>query len=152
MTTTIEDATGILLQIGGGQHKQPSYLDLEEDLGHNHLHRPWPIGDESVLTLVVTQAAEHVPPSDCVDWMNECWRVLKPGGRLQIVTPYGGSPPWLADPLAQWTITEMTPLWFDPEHPSSLWERYRPRPWKQEKVSWHRQGNLEIVLRKRAET
>jgi len=148
----LADAAGLLVQIGGGESRQPHFVGLEPgaEIDHDHRDVPWPLEDGSVLTLVVTNAAEHVEPRNFLGWFDEAWRVLKQNGQIAIVTPYAGSPAWWADPLAVQGLTEATPWYFDPEHSTGLWERYKPRPWKQERVTFHRQGNLEIVMRKRA--
>lgn len=143
---SLAEAAGLLVQIGGSG--QPNFVDLSDDLGHDHQMLPWPLPDESVLTLVVTNAAEHVDPGCFLAWMDEAWRVLKPDGQLALVTPYAGSPAWWADPLARNGLTEATPWFFDPEHRSGMWQRYKPCPWRSERVTWHQQGNLELVLRK----
>lgn len=147
--------TGVLLQISDGIDIPENFIGMgaSEEIDHDHRELPWPLDDNSVLVLRAIRVAEHVQPYMFIDWMNEAWRVMHPGGQLVIITPYGGSPPWWADPLSCNGLTEETPLFFDPEHKSQLWERYKPRPWRIEKggTTWHREGNLQIALRKRSE-
>jgi SAM-dependent methyltransferase len=47
--------------------------------------QPVPLGDASVDTILSSQTLEHVPAPDF--YMRECYRLLKPGGRLILTAP-----------------------------------------------------------------
>lgn len=49
------------------------------------LSRPWPWADSSVSEIIAHDIVEHLP--DRIHTMNEAWRVLAPGGRIEIVVP-----------------------------------------------------------------
>lgn len=95
-----------------------------------------------------------------IRFMDEVWRVLKVGGTFHFVTPYAGSQGWWWDPTHINPIHDVTPEYFDPRgqrswHPelkASFWRFYKPKPWKIEPGTpiWMPDGNLELVLRKRA--
>jgi SAM-dependent methyltransferase len=122
------------------------------DIDWDHHVLPWPLPDDCAHIIVATNVAHHVDPTNghFIAWMDEAWRVLKRGGQFAIVSPYGGGPAFLADPKACNPITEGTAYYFDPGHPSGMWERYGAKPWMIENTSHYHQGTVEIILRKRA--
>ena len=81
--------------------------------------------------------------------MDEFWRILKVGGQLTFVVPYAGSPGFWQDPTHINPINEATPMYFDPEHMSSFWFVYKPKPWMIELTEWNSNGVLEVVMSKR---
>lgn len=68
------------------------------------LMQPWPWADSSVSEILAYDIIEHLP--DKVLTMNEAWRVLMPGGTLDIDVP----------------TTDGRGAWQDPEH-VSFWNR-----------------------------
>lgn len=54
--------------------------DVVTDLRH-----PWPWADSSVKEIVSWDCFEHLPSK--IHAMNEAWRVLEPGGRLDLRVP-----------------------------------------------------------------
>jgi hypothetical protein len=54
--------------------------DLQADLD-----RPWPWPDSSVQEIKAWDIFEHLPSK--LHTMNEAWRVLKPGGQLDLLVP-----------------------------------------------------------------
>lgn len=57
---------------------------------------PWPWADDSVEAILCSHYVEHV--ADLVAFMNECGRILQPGGRLTIAHPYQHSDRAWQDP------------------------------------------------------
>ncbi len=158
---------GIILDLGCGDEKQRGAVGMDVrdlpnvDVVHDWNDFPWPFEDESVLTIIASHVVEHVPRRDgfhFIDWMNECWRVLKPGGQMAIVSPYGLSTFYVQDPTHVNPITERTFWYFDGEqyemHGGTMviyWHMYKPRPWKLEHWFFSNEGMLEVSLRKRPE-
>lgn len=149
---------GIMLDIGSGSSVQPGFVGMDYQkfddpniIQHNWDDFPWPFEDESVLTAVASHVVEHVNPVNghFIDWMNEVWRILIPGGQIAMVMPYGNSPGYLQDPTHCNPCTEATWFYFDPLHPSNLYQFYEPAPWSIEMTTFHKEGNMEVVLRKR---
>jgi len=69
---------------------------------------PWPWDDSTVDHILASHIVEHLP--DKIRTMNEAWRVLKPGRRLEIIVP----------------TTDGRGAWQDPQHcsfwtPNDLW-------------------------------
>lgn len=154
----LQERSGIRLDIGCGGHKQgPDWVGLDMrdlpgvDIVHNVTVQPWPLPDESVLCAVASHLVEHIPPHDFgfVRFMDEVWRILKPGGEFAIATPHGYSPGYLQDPTHCNPCNEATWAYFDPEHPSGLWGIYQPKPWKIKMLVWDPSANMEVVLIKR---
>ncbi len=75
------------------------------DLVHNLINFPYPFSDNKVDYIKAVDVLEHLPPyigeeHGVIKFINECHRILKPGGTLYIQTPG-----WKADFL-----------WIDPTH------------------------------------
>jgi len=92
------------------------------------------------------------PTNIFVRFMDEIWRLLKPGGQFLIVSPYAGSLGYWQDPTHINGLVEVTFAYFDPLHShakDSLYRIYRPKPWRVEYSTWHQNQNMEICLQKR---
>lgn len=84
-----------------------------------------------------------------IRFMDEVWRVLKPGGRFAIAVPYAGSQGFWQDPTHINGCNEITWAYFDPIDRSNLYSIYKPLPWKIVNTSYQMQGFMEVVLEKR---
>jgi SAM-dependent methyltransferase len=158
--------TGYVLDIGCGPNKQPGAVGMDVrpgpgiDIVHDWNRFPWPLDDESALTVIASNVVEHVNPADghFVAWMNEVWRILKPGRQMAIVTPYGGSPMYWSDPTHCNGCNQVTWWYFDPEIKvayaggnGTLYQIYEPKPWKIESMFFKQAGMMEVVMSKRAD-
>lgn len=92
-----------------------------------------------------------------IRFMDECWRILKPGGVAIHTFPYAGSHGYWQDPTHINPINETTLTYFDPlakDEKSGqyygLYNIYRPQPWKIEKYYFNTVGFVEVQLSKRA--
>jgi predicted SAM-dependent methyltransferase len=116
----------IMLDVGCGFNKQPGYIGMDRravdgvDIVHDAEVLPWPIDADSCGVVTMSHLIEHIKPWLQIDVIDECWRVLEPGGLLFIATPYA------------------TPLF----------EVYRPKPWNRERIVFDKRFNLEVALRK----
>ena len=148
---------GIRLDVGCGANKQPGFVGMdvrnlpEVDIVHDWNDLPWPLPDESCLAIMASHVLEHVNPANfgMIKFMDECWRILKPGGQIAIAMPHGRSQGYLQDPSHCNQRNEATWSYFDPGFP--LYGIYQPKPWKIETLNWATEGNMEVVLRKREE-
>jgi hypothetical protein len=106
--------------------------------------------------LTQREVDEHVGETHIFSYLmrflEECWRVMVEDGQLLIVVPYAGSIGFNQDPTHASPISESLFFYFDPEHGSRLWSIYKPRPWKIDLNAWSVNGNLEVILSKRAWT
>lgn len=151
------------LNIGCGHHKETGWIgiDIQDlpgvDIVHDLNLQPWPVESGSVDEAQAWHIVEHIPPV-CVtekgtrrpflEFMDECWRVLKVGAQLDIETPYGFSDGFLHDPTHCNPCDELTFEHFDPD--CRRYMTYQPKPWKIVKQSWARDGQLNAILEKRA--
>lgn len=149
---------GYMLDIGSGSSVQPGFvgMDIQEYndpniITHNWDNFPWPFPDESVLTAVGSHVIEHVNPVNghFLKWMNELWRIMIPGGQVVFAYPYAGSEGMFQDPTHCNFVNQATWYYFDPLHPSNYYQFYEPAPWAIELNAYHKEGNGEVVLRKR---
>ncbi len=131
----IREQAGIRLDIGCGQNKQPGYLGMDQravegvDIVHDLTVFPWPLPDNCVLTSVLSHVWEHIPPWLTLDVMAEIHRVSKPDAVVMLTGPFGLGPRFVQDPTHCNPVNEATFAYWDPLHPSKLWEQvYQPPP------------------------
>ena len=134
----------------GIDYRRLDGVDLVQDLEKT----PWPIPSESFDTAVCSHVMEHINPSHgiFVSFVNECWRILKPGAEIIIGVPYATSTGMYRDPTHINFINEETFCYFDPEEPmykGGLYNVYNPLPWRIKINAFQVTGNMEIVLVKR---
>lgn len=124
------------------------------DIVHDMEEFPWPLEDESCLTVLASHVLEHVKPwkffdpagRPCV--MGELWRILKPQGQVLVSCPYGVGPGFVQDPTHCNPISEATLQYFDPR--CGLWNVYQT-PWmfEIEHIRFTQDQFLEAILSKR---
>ena len=72
---------------------------------------PWDIESESVEEIICSHYVEHT--SDLIKFMDEVYRILKPGGRIKVIAPYYNSMRCWQDPTHKRAISEATFLYFN---------------------------------------
>ena len=107
----------------GYQHhdswKHSSYIDLTFDLEK----LPWPLENESCGELLAIDVFEHLRPwiVPIQDWLAECWRVLKLGGKLTLRLPaYDNHYTW-RDPQHNRAFHHETLNYFSPNCAGDCW-------------------------------
>ena len=146
--------SGIRLDIGGGGNPQDGFVNMDirrlpgVDIVHDFEDLPWPLPDACVLVAMASHVLEHVSPAKFgfIRFMDEVWRVLKPGAEFAIVVPHGSSQGYLQDPTHVNPCNEATWAYFAPEHPSGLYGIYKPKPWSIKYISWSPAANIEVVM------
>lgn len=84
------------LILGAGKHhqRQPGHVTLDVrpfagiDIIHDLNVTPWPIETATFDEASAIHVVEHL--QSLLAFMDECWRVLKPGGALYLETPLAG--------------------------------------------------------------
>lgn len=89
--------------------------------------------------------------SSFIRFMDEVWRILKPGGEFMFKVPYAGTVGFYQDPTHINQITEATIYYFDPFHASNLYKIYRPKPWEIKHCFYDTEAIMEVLLIKRRE-
>jgi len=101
-------------------------IDVAWDL--NEL--PWPWGDCSFDLVVARAVFEHLK-INLLESVGECWRILRPGGRLNMKLPYWKHDHAYLDPTHYWQFAIHTPNLFDPEtRYGKAYAFYTDRKWK----------------------
>lgn len=147
---------GISLDVGCGENKQKTFLGMDKrrvpgvDIVHDCEVFPWPLPDACCQRILLSHLWEHIKPWLSIDFMNECWRVMKPGGQLWIATPYAGSPGYYQDPTHCNPANENTFTYFDAKFP--LYDVYKPRPWMLIRNNYQMSLNMEVILEKETDS
>ena len=106
------------------------YVTVAHDL--NDL--PWPWEDNSFDLIVACAVFEHLR-NTLIDTVNECWRILRPGGVLHMKLPYWDSDTSYRDPTHYWRFSLRTCDLFDPDtkyghdyrfYPTQKWKIIQP--------------------------
>lgn len=151
--TDESDKKGILLDLGCGSHKHGvEYTGIDKraargvDIVWDLETFPWPLEDGSCLMILASHIFEHFNPSKMLEIFDECWRVLKEGAGMIVVTPYGGSSRWLMD-FTHWSsFTEASFQYLDPRYP--LYSVYAIKPWSIEEMTFSPVGDINCRLKK----
>ena len=150
----VNKAKAIRLDVGCGGAKQEGFVGMDKrdlpgvDIVHDCEVFPWPLPDECCLMIVCSHLYEHIKPWLSIDFMNELWRIMKPGGSLALSMPYGVSAGFLQDPSHCNTANENTFHYMCPGNP--LYGIYSPSPWAMEPgfPQWEVSGNMQVLLKR----
>lgn len=105
------------LNLACGQRKEEGYFGIDIVPGDNvdaviDLEQfPWPIESNSAEDIICSHYVEHT--SDLIKFMDEVYRILKPGGKIKIIAPYYTSIRCWQDPTHKRAISEATFLYFN---------------------------------------
>ena len=127
----------IKLNLGAGNRLVPHAIhhDLtmhrpEISVVHDLNILPWPFSDESFDRIEAWSVFEHLE-CDLVETMAECWRIMKPGGILNIKLPSWKHKRSWRDPTHRWRIAwETYDLWDPLTEYGGDYEFYVPRKWE----------------------
>jgi predicted SAM-dependent methyltransferase len=118
----------------------------EVAIAHDLNSLPWPWRDSSFDEIQLISVVEHLR-LDLVETLDECWRILKPGGRLILKYPLWTALTAHDDPTHRWWWSERVLEVFDPDqkygtdHPY-----YTTRKWKIEALGVIKDRNVKAVL------
>ena len=94
----------VMLHIGINFSNRQGWSRLEDAAGVDSPQKlpdqlPWSFEDSSVDAIFANNALQKVATGlDRINFMNECWRILKPGASIEIVVPRFPSSLSIADP------------------------------------------------------
>jgi SAM-dependent methyltransferase len=105
------------LDLACGANKAEGFVGVDicklpgVDIVFNLEKKPWPFEDDSVEEIVSNHYVEHTP--DLILFMEECHRILVPGGKMTLVAPYWTSARCWQDPTHKRPILEQCFLYFN---------------------------------------
>lgn len=117
------------LNLGCGKDIKKGWINLDSvrldgvDVVHDLESYPYPFEDNSIDLIFCSHVVEHL--SDTVKFMEECHRILRPEGRLEIIVPYFASPGAFADPTHKKFFTLNTMKYFTSESGLNYYSRAR---------------------------
>lgn len=84
------------------------------DVIHDLTKFPYPFKNESVDAIFSSHFVEHLDGTERIKFFNECYRILKPGGKMRLLHPYYKSVRAVQDPTHKWPpIAENSYLYWD---------------------------------------
>jgi SAM-dependent methyltransferase len=109
------------LDIGCGPNKREGFVGVDQydmpnvdvvlnvvEKGENGTFKRWPWEDNSVDEIHTSHFIEHLTALERIHFVNEAYRVLKPGGSVTIITPHWASNRAYGDLTHQWPpVAEM---------------------------------------------
>lgn len=105
-----------ILDVGCGINKYPGAIGLDHnprskaDILAELDHFPWPLMDACFDEVRMIHVIEHV--SDVVRTVEECHRILKPGGVLVLETPHYTDFSSFCDPTHKWHLNSFSFRYF----------------------------------------
>jgi ubiquinone/menaquinone biosynthesis C-methylase UbiE len=91
-----------VLDVGCGDSKVDGAVGIDRfslqgvDIQHNLNEMPWPLDDNDFDRIIFSHAISHL--DDICAVMEECFRILKKGGIIEIVAPHFSSDNFYTDP------------------------------------------------------
>jgi SAM-dependent methyltransferase len=116
-TNQVESISAKKLNLACGQTRIEDYFGIDIVPGENvdavmDLEQfPWPIESSSVEEIICSHYVEHT--SDLTKFMDEVYRILKPGGKIKIIAPYYSSMRAWQDPTHKRAISDATFLYYN---------------------------------------
>lgn len=83
------------------------------DIVHDLREYPWPFENDQFDNIIAADIVEHM--IEVIPFINECWRIVKPGGHLFIRTTYFMTEQSYCDPTHFHFFTLESFDFFDPE-------------------------------------
>lgn len=152
-SSIFQKKSGINLDVGCGPAKQKGFVGLDYkkgpgvDIVWNIEKTPWePIPDQSCNTVLMSHVLEHVDPKYRFNVIEECWRILKPEGRLYVSCPLANS--MLAHGHLEHypCFNELAFQFFDPDYPLYHCRLPKTLPWRLLRNEAMPTGCIEIVM------
>ncbi len=99
-------------------------------VAHDLNEIPWPWDDRSFDLIVARSVLEHLRRT-LVESVDECWRLLRPGGRLALKLPHWRHDNAYLDPTHYWRFSLHSVDIFDPDTPyGRSYSFYTGRKWR----------------------
>jgi SAM-dependent methyltransferase len=108
------------LNLGCGQDRRDGFLNVDAiasvkpDLVWNLDRFPYPLPSDQFDEILALDVVEHL--ENPVHFIEECWRVLRPGGEIQLTTPHFSSANSFRDPTHRWHFGYYSFEYFTDQH------------------------------------
>lgn len=112
--------------ISGAVNHDRSYHSPWVDIVHDLNILPWPWDDDQWEVIQAFDVMEHLDLEVNV-WLDECWRILVHGGRLELRLPAFDNHLSYRDPTHRRVFHPETFFYWDPSH--HLWENFGRYYW-----------------------
>lgn len=106
------------IDLACGNNKRPGFTGIDSvrtdstDIVHDLTQIPWPFESNSVDEAFSSHFIEHMTGDDFIRFMDELWRILKPGAKATLIAPYYTSQRSAQDPTHKQPICENKFLYF----------------------------------------
>lgn len=126
----VETLQSIKINLGCGKEPTEGYVNLDwidgpgVDVVHNLFKYPWPFKDNSATNIKAIDVLEHMPPDTSIKFIEECHRILQPGGELFMTMPHYESKNLWIDPTHFRGYDEKSFDYFDPDTDFGTWYGY----------------------------
>jgi SAM-dependent methyltransferase len=107
------------VDLGCGFNKREGFIGVDIasgegiDITHDLNVYPYPFDDGSVAEIYTSHFVEHV--GSLMAFMDECYRILEPGGKMLVIAPYYTSIRCWQDPTHLRAISEASFLYYNAE-------------------------------------
>ena len=115
-----EAPVSLKYDFGCGQNKQEGYIGVDyvktpqTDIVHDLTKFPYSFAkDNSADEIFTSHFIEHLTGEDFIKFMDECYRILKVGGKCVFIAPYYNSIRCWQDPTHKQAISEAKFLYFN---------------------------------------
>jgi predicted SAM-dependent methyltransferase len=109
-----------ILDLGCGNKKRPGAIGVDfndrtaADIVHNLNSFPYPFEDGSIDEVYLDNTLEHL--EDVIRVMEEIYRIVRPGGKVNVIVPYFRSLWAFTDPTHRHYFGINSFAFFDPDH------------------------------------
>lgn len=96
------------LDLGCGPSKEVGFTGVDVlpfdgvDVVTDLRKTPWPWEDKSVDQVFTSHFVEHLEGSERIDFFNELYRVMAPGGKAEVIVPHWSNACAYGDPTHKW--------------------------------------------------
>jgi hypothetical protein len=123
----------IKLDVGCGNSKCGDWIGIDKrplkgvDIVWDLESYPWPLANNCCNEIRCSQVWEIIDPKHRLRFMDEMWRIAKPGCTVHIDAPHANVRGAYQDPIHYGCPNEITFWYFDKRHPR--YGEYEPLPW-----------------------
>jgi SAM-dependent methyltransferase len=131
----------IVVDLGCGEKKRDGTIGVDfnqrtnPDIVHDLNIFPYPFKDSSIDMVYLDNTLEHL--DDVIKVMEEVYRILKPGGKAKIITPYFRSVWGFLDPTHKHFFAVNSFSFYDPDHIVCRRYKYTDARFKTKKIRFN---------------